>query len=107
MLCDKVELSSLKCAGRVSLSGDGVDKVVVDNVFSGGNEQRVRELELDGVNGTPELLQCLNNIKQLSVLRVAADKRCLDWWREGCVQFQMLRPECDVYLNNRKVSLEG
>lgn len=101
VLRDKAELSSLTCAGRVSLSGNGIDKGVVDYIFFSGNEQRVRELELEGVNGAPELLQCLKNIQQLSVLRVVADKRCFDGWREGCAQFQMLRPECDVYLNKR------
>lgn len=107
VLRDKAELSSLKCATRVSLIGDGIDKAVVDYIFMGDNERCIRELELDGVNGTPEILQCLKNYQQLSVLKVVAAKDCVGWWREGCVQFQVLRPECDVYLNNRKVSLEG
>lgn len=104
VLRDKAELSSLKFAHRVLLSGDGIDTAVIDYIFLGENERRIRELELDGVNGTPELLQCLKNLQQLSVLKIVAAKRCFDWWREGAVQFQMLRPECDVYLNNRKVS---
>lgn len=107
VLRDKAELSSLKCAGRVLLSGDGIDTAVIGYIFFGENQQRIRELELDGVNGTPELLQCLKKLQQLSVLKIVAAKHCFDWWREGCVQFQMLRPECDVYLNNRKVSLAG
>lgn len=107
VLRDKAELSSLKCAGRVLLSGDGIDTAVIGYIFFGENQQRIRELELDGVNGTPELLQCLKKLQQLSVLKIVAAKHCFDWWREGCAQFQILRPECDVYLNNRKVSLAG
>ncbi|RBL66370.1 hypothetical protein C3E98_037915 [Pseudomonas sp. MWU13-2625] len=80
---------------------------MIGYIFLGENQRRIRELELDGVNGTLELLQCLKDLQQLSVLKIVAAKHCFDWWREGCVQFQILRPECDVYLNNRKISLAG
>lgn len=106
VLREKEGLSSLKCSERVSLGGDGIDEAVVDYLFCGDNGQYVRELELDGVNGSPALLHSLKNLQQLSALRVVAVKKCFDWWREGCVQFQKLRPQCDVYLDNRKLNLE-
>lgn len=105
VLKEKIELSVLVCSAQLSLNGSGIDAAVVKYLLDGKSAGRIKELHLDCIGCSPEMLGEVKGLDQLAEIKVFAKGEVRDAWYQWCYEFRSLHPRCKVYFNGRVVDL--